>query len=359
MSLDGNISFEVLINNSDKFKTLIKEVNSEAITFLLTESTLYFIYLDTGFYVCKTLNTIDMRGYKNPVAIRIDKGDFINLLTDSKIEFTLNQEASRLILKYFDSKDELLYSYKLPYQPDLIGTYLDTLNSFSKFYDYPQIDFTKANTIIKIAKTLQLPISCDGTSLRVDNGNMFVYQPFESMPFNINSKLLYLLRSYSNKVYVIKEYFAVVIEDVIIAVNRYKSAGKHDFEYIRDSKSSFIIKFNLSNVIKLSKKIKLSAGEFFLNFNKKIAYFESNGKEYEAKFTVTNTKSSVAKMSFEEYMMSGGVNQTLPEFKLPNALFRGVFSNINHNSELTLYVKKSFVTIICENLYVVIGKSMV
>lgn len=354
-SVNEDISFSILINNSDQFKNLVKEVNGAALTFLILQDTVYFIHMDTGFYVCKAIEVYDMTGFKEPIALRIDKKDFMKLLTDCVIEFTLNQKDSRLSLTYYNDKSELLYKYTLPYQQDLISNYLENLQAFSNYSEYPSIDMNGLFTIIKIAKSLQTSVRCDGESICIDNNNVYIYQDYKSVPFNVNSRLLYLLRTYSSKIYVIKEYFVVSMEDVVIAVNRYKSAGQHDFQFIKNSKSSFKIRFDLKNVIRLAKKLGLQSGNFILDFNRKMASFENDNKVFATNFTVLDTKSAVSKMSLEQFMESGASSE-LPIFRLPGSLFKGVFGNLSMNSPLTLYVKKSFIVIACEGLYIVFGK---
>lgn len=354
-SSNEDFSFSIKIDKADQFNTLMKEVNGDALTFLILQDVMYFIHMDSGFYVCKAMNILEMYGFKEPIALRIDKKDFMKLLTDCIIEFTLNQTTNKLTLTYLNEKEELLYKYELPYQPDLIGLYIDNLQAFGNYKEYPFIDITNITTILKIAKSLQTTLRCDGESLCVDNGNIYIYQEYKGIPFNVNSRLLYLLRSYSQRVYVIKEFFVVVMKDVIVAVNRYKTSGKHDFKFIKESKSSFKIKFDLKNVVKLAKKLKLQSGNFILDFNKKIATFEDNNKLFSTNFSILDMKSAASKMSIEQFMESG-FSSDLPVLRLPGVLFKGVFGNITRGDSLILSVKKSFVVIRCEGLYIVFGK---
>ncbi|MDQ9748915.1 hypothetical protein RFY98_20565, partial [Acinetobacter baumannii] len=79
-SSQRTFSFSVRIDSVDKFKTLVKEINDSSIVFLILKNEVHLIHADSGFYICKTLNLLLMDDLKSPIALRIAKDDFINLL---------------------------------------------------------------------------------------------------------------------------------------------------------------------------------------------------------------------------------------------------------------------------------------
>lgn len=359
-SSQRTFSFSVRIDSVDKFKTLVKEINDSSIVFLILKNEVHLIHADSGFYICKTLNLLLMDDLKSPIALRIAKDDFINLLNDGIIRFTLDYYTNKITLSYSDVYDKFLYQYTLPYQEDLLGNYIENLDAFLNYQEYPKISIKYVSTILKIAKTLQVPLKCDGDTLCVDTGNVFIYQKFQSQPFNVNSRLLWLLRSFSDIIYSVKEYFVVGMPDLIIAVNKYKVSGKHDFDFVTSGKSSYIVKFTLDNVIKMAKKLKLSTGRFTLNFRNSEAKFTSGDRAYSTVLNIIQSKTASSAQSFDDLL---DLNQefkvaTAPICKLPSNLFKGVFGNIPSNSAFTLFVKKSFIVMTCNELYIVFGKEL-
>ena len=344
------LKFTVRVESADKFKRLTKDIADSAITLLVVPSGVYFIHFDSQLYILKRLVMINSEPIPNPVAIRILKSDFLNLLIDGTLEFII--EDGELRLGYYNEKGKKLYGYNLTFQEDLLENYIDKINLFSELNTYPSIDFNGAKPIVRMAKSLGVPVCCDGQVIHLNAGALFVYQEFSGLRFTVNSKYLGLIIDHSNIVHSVREYLVMKSGDIVIAVHKLQDVGDSDYDSIKSKGSSHRITLDMSDLIFLAKKVKVTKGDFIFDMYRRKAKFISGTSVFIADLDIKDVK----RVKYKDNPLK---SIPIPTLKIPGAVFKSVFANFKAGTEVIINIKKDFVEVRYSNLIIVFSKEVV
>lgn len=360
------VSFRVNVTKSEVLKTLLKDVASDYITLFLNKSALFFVYKSKEIYIHRQLPVLESNGLKSDdmKIMRIDKKDFLGLLNDGGLTFTIEDNMVRI--DYHNENGGINYSLRIGYQEDLYENYADSVELFASASEYPEVKLEGLGSMLKVAKSLGTTISCDNNVVSVNARGVFIFKEFESCNYTINSKHLDMLRRIAPKANSVKNYIAYHTDEMCVAITKHRHVEGTEYNFIRGAKSSHKVTFRCNKMLSLVKKLKLSEGEFLLDLEKKEAKFITEKKEFMTDIEVEALLTAKAKKSLEaedfvlDLTNTQGASiikeRTIPVITIPPTILKGVLNNININDRITLYIKKQFIVLEVNGIWVAFGK---
>lgn len=347
------IKFSVQITKTDIIKTLLKDIASDYITLFVNRDIVYFVYKSPEVYLHRTCIILESNNLNNIVVMRIEKKDFMTLLNDGRLDFSI--DSGRVNIDFYGENGGLNYSLDLGFQEDLLESYEDQIELFSRCKEYPEINLKGTEGVLKVCKSLGSPISCDGETVHANAKGIFIFSKYESEPFTINSKLLDSLRRVSSIVYSVKNYIVYNSDEICIAITKHRHIEGCEFDHVIKAKSSHMIKFNCQKMIGLVKKLKLGDGDFHIDFEKKIAYFTADNRLFKTPIDILETKTAKGNKEGGLDLSTLNLSNTsasvlsskalLPTLVIPSLVLKGVLNNVIANDSIGIFIKKEFVVL--------------
>lgn len=363
------VKFTVNLTKSELLKTLLKDVDSDYITLFLNKSVLYFVYKSREIYIHRQLPVLESNGLSEDDVriLRIDKKDFLSLVGEGGLSFTI--EDNKVRIDYLGEGGILNYSLTIGYQEDLYENYADYIELFETASEYPEVKLEGLGSMLKVAKSLGTTISFENNVVSVNARGVFIFKEFESCNYTINSKHLDMLRRVTPKANSVKNYIAYYTDELCVAITKHRHVEGTEYNFIREAKSSHKITFRCNKMLSLVKKLKLSEGDFVLDLDNKQAKFITDMKEFMTDIEVEALLTAKAKNNLDSNNFVFDLDnassvslikeRTLPLITIPPTILKGVLNNINVNDSITLYIKKQFIVLEVNNIWVAFGKHLV
>lgn len=352
--------FTIYVNENSPLENLLKSVDEEYITLLINNESVYFILDSSEYYLHSGFNIIDSSDITGMRVVRINRKKFVELLTQGKIIFTFIDNKIKI-----DFHNDVLYAYSLTvnYQEELFEKYMNSIQLFVTADQYPKIKLSNVGNIVRIAKTLGSTVTCSDNVLQVNvRDGVFIYKEFEGPDFTINSALLQMILRYSLELRNVNNYLVYQNEGTCVAVRKTGLQPGFDLDYVTKQPSSHKVRFKMTHMLTLGKKLRLVDGDLLLNMDKHTV-------TYREKFSSTTTNIEVLeKVSAKDKKTeTKGITLNLgktspvkvskyPTIKIPHVVVKSILKNLQTNDVITLYVKKQFILIDCDGVKIVFRK---
>lgn len=375
MSMTSSMFFTVNIDKIDKLKSLMKEAQGDYLTLLATPTTVYFVYDSAELYMHHSFNVLSRYNVDGGKILRIEKKEFLDLAVEGTAKFIIEESKITIEFYYKDNPELMLYSYSTPYQEDLLDKYLSKIELFGNVRDYPRVELANSLEIVKIAKTLGTAVVCGKQYSQVAARGVFIFKEDKSEEFTVNARMLDLLLKFDTIVYNVSNYIVYSKDDTCIAVTKYRHVPSDEFEFIKRQPSTHRIEFKCNNMLSLVKKLKLSDGEFYFDFDKSNCTFEKGKKIYTTPLTILKLQNAKDAKEEKKVQETGSLDFDLenfnmndntvalgmegrkePRIKVPDVILKGVLGNLKIHDSIVMFIKKRFVLMKCGNVSVVFGR---
>ena len=375
MSMTNSMFFTVNIDKIDRLKSLMKEAQGDYLTLLATSNTVYFVYDSVELYIHHSFNVLSRYNVDGGKILRIDKKEFLDLVVEGTAKFTITDNMITIEFYHKDNPDYMLYSFSSPYQEDLLDKYMNKIELFSNVKDYPRVELANSLEIVKIAKSLGTSVVCGRNYSQVQARGVFIFKEDKCEEFTVGARMLDLLLKFDTTVYNVSNYIVYNKDDTCIAVTKYRHIPSDEFEFVKKQPSSHKIEFKCNSMLTLIKRLKLSEGEFYFDFDKSNCTFIKDKKVYTTPITIIKLQNAKDKREEKKLEEEGSIAFDLdslnmndntialgmegrkePRVRIPNLVLKGVLGNLKIHDTLTMYIKKQFVLLVCGSVKVVFSR---
>lgn len=357
------IRFSIYVNKENPLEQLLKSIDEEYLTLLINDNSVYFIVNSAEYYVHSGFNIIDSTNLDEVKVIRINRKKFLELLTQGKIVFFIEDNFIKI-----DFYDDVLYAHslKVRYQEALFEKYINSLKLFLSADEYPLLKLRGVDDVVRIAKTLGTSVTCSNDVMQVNaKGGVFIYKEFEGAEFTVNSALLQLLMRYSLDLRNVNNYLVYHNEGTCVAVRKMSLQPGSSYDYVMEQPSSHKILFKMTRMLNLGKKLKLTDGDLYLDLDKNLVTYKEEFAE-----STTNIEILEKVSAKDKKTMSQGIKLDLnnkapvkvskyPTIKIPNIVVKSILKNLKGSDVITIYIKKNFIFMDCNGVKIVFRKTVI
>ncbi|GAA0101663.1 hypothetical protein UT300012_23780 [Paraclostridium bifermentans] len=366
MSTMNSMFFTIKIDNIDKLKSLMKEAQGDYLTLLATSNMVYFVYDSPELYLHHSFVVLSRYNVDGGKIVRISKKEFLNLIVEGTAKFVINESTITVEFYHKDSTDKMMYSYTAPYQEDLLDKYLDKIDLFSNVKEYPRIELANSLEIVKIAKTLGTTVVCGKTHSQVSARGVFIFKEDKSEEFTVGARMLDLLLKFSTSVYNVSNYIVYSKDDTCIAVVKHRHVPGEEFDFVKKQPSTHRVEFKCNHMLTLAKKLKLTEGEFYIDFDSQTSTFVQDKVAYTTPISVIKMQNAKDRKQEKELEEKGSLEFDLtnfsmsndsialasearrePKIRVPDVVLKGVLSNLNIHDSVVMFIKKRFILMEC------------
>lgn len=388
-------SFRIVIKNSNIVKKILGLADDDFLTVLVYEGMVFMSARKGALYVHCSFEIVESDLQDSMLSFRLDRLKFLSMITDSNLEFIITQKDT--ILTFTDKNNELIYNMVTMCQLQSAEDLVYNVKNIEKAVTYPVVDLKSSLSMINLARKTDSTFSVyDGVEF-IRQPGYSIFRPSEVTNLTSFGKELYLLTQLEGTLHNVDNCLVKHGDFYDVILTKPNAIISNEYGYINSLKPHAIIEFNMDNMVRLSKRMKLNEGSFVIDFSDKICKFEEYDKNGKVKIDQCKYSTSIKfrkvqvrpsqfskgklteqvpmpgsgaiKMPNGEVKMPGQVAPSLPEavtpkpklprIKVPAGVLRTVIPSLYVGDYVKAVIKKEFVELHFGDKVVVFGRTEV
>lgn len=352
------MKFTVNIPDSRALNSFLHFNSVDYIDVLVDKSSVYFIADSVEIYSHIYFPVITRDGIKDDVNFRISRKKLLNLVIDGFIEFSIVD--SMITLNFKDTKNTFIYSLTAPLQNCYTASYINKLSILNDIYEYPRFSIESLYPILRVGRSLNTIVSVVNKVACINNEGALIFQEIDCPNFTLPASTLSFMMRYSSDLYSAQQFLVCTVDNIAVMATKYRDLNIIDYDYIIKSKSSHLIKLNLSRALQLANKCDIKEGTFVVDLERATCEYTQDKMLYKTPVDVKEVKSvnakkaeknleeAISNISLDSDMTlsldSMGSVHNIPRLVFPALVLQKVLA-LNLNEDILLYIKKNFLQI--------------